>query len=95
MSAGRCGATAVMDGNTVVGIITDGDIRRSIEKGLSPITPARDIMSTSPKMMESNQLAVEAFQCMESTAITQIVVLEQGHYQGMVHLHDILKEGIY
>lgn len=95
MSAGRCGATAVMDGNTLVGIITDGDIRRSIEKGLSPSTPARDIMSTSPKTMESNQLAVEAFQCMESTSITQIVVLEQGHYQGMVHLHDILKEGIY
>jgi arabinose-5-phosphate isomerase len=95
MSAGRCGATAVMNGDDLVGIVTDGDVRRSIEKGLPSTTPAIDIMSPSPKVMESSQLAVAAFQLMESTSITQIVVVEDGHYQGLVHLHDILKEGIY
>ncbi len=95
MSAGRCGATAVMNENDLVGIITDGDIRRSIERRLPDSTTAGDIMSNAPKVMHPSDLAVQAFRLMESTAITQIMVVDQGEYRGMVHLHDILKEGIY
>lgn len=95
MSAGRCGATAVMNENDLVGIITDGDIRRSIERRLPDSTIAGDIMSNAPKVMHPSDLAVQAFRLMESTAITQIMVVDQGEYCGMVHLHDILKEGIY
>jgi arabinose-5-phosphate isomerase len=95
MSSGRCGATAVMKGDLLVGIITDGDIRRSMEKELSPKATAGDIMSISPTVMDSKELAVQAFQTMESTAITQVIVVNDGKYYGMVHLHDILKEGIY
>ena len=85
----------MMKGDLLVGIITDGDIRRSMEKELSPKATAGDIMSISPKVMDSKELAVQAFQMMESTAITQVIVVNDGKYYGMVHLHDILKEGIY
>ena len=95
MSAGRCGATAVMQQGDLVGIITDGDIRRSMEKGFLSTATAGDIMSTSPCVMDSKELAVQAFQLMETRAITQVIVVDQGKYAGVVHLHDILKEGIY
>ncbi len=96
MSAGRCGATAVLDGTDVVGIITDGDLRRHLERfRTAQQVQASDLMNATPKLMHSSDLAVEAFQILEQNAISQIIVLNEGQYVGMVHLHDILREGIF
>lgn len=97
MSGGRLGAVAVIDKqNKLLGIVTDGDLRRMLEKyqdvdGLK----AKDIMSVSPKTISEEELAYNAFQMMEKSSITQLVVTgESGVYKGMVHLHDILREGV-
>lgn len=97
MSAGRLGAVAVLDADgQLMGIVTDGDLRRMLEKykdvdGLK----AKDIMSVSPKIISEEELAYHAFQLMEKNSITQLVIVDsQGIYQGMVHLHDILREGV-
>lgn len=96
ISQNRLGATAVLDkeGN-LIGIITDGDVRRMVEKG-TPITAlsAKDIMSKNPKTINSNELAVNAFNIMEKNKITSVVVMEEGRYIGLIHIHDILREGI-
>ena len=80
----------------MVGIITDGDIRRMLEKTLdfSNLT-AKDIMSASPKHIQKDALAIEALEQMESNNITQILVTENNKYVGVVHLHDLIKEGIF
>ena len=66
-----------------------------MEQGhLSDLT-AHDIMTSAPKTMQADQLAVVAFQLMEADSISQLIVTRNGEYAGMVHLHDILKEGIY
>jgi arabinose-5-phosphate isomerase len=96
ISASRLGATAVLD-NTgkLAGIITDGDIRRMLEKGFSLDTlKAGDIMSKSPKTIDFSELAYKAFNIMEQNKITSVVVLEKGSYKGLVHIHDIIREGI-
>jgi len=92
----RLGATAVTREGKVVGIVTDGDVRRMVEKqtNLSSLQ-ASDMMSHSPKTIDATELAVEGFQTMESNQITQLIVMDKGSYVGMVHLHDILKEGIF
>ncbi|MFT6844110.1 MAG: arabinose-5-phosphate isomerase [Flavobacteriales bacterium] len=97
ISSKRVGATIVVENNTLVGIITDGDLRRMLEKGLSmETTVAADIMSKNPKTIPSSSLAVEAFQMMEMADIMQLIVVdEQLTPQGIIHLHDILKEGIF
>jgi arabinose-5-phosphate isomerase len=91
----RLGVTAVVDGNVIVGIITDGDIRRMLEKtmNLEGVT-AQEIMTQSPKMIDSEALVSEALNVLESNQITQLVVMHDGAYQGIIHLHDILKEGV-
>jgi arabinose-5-phosphate isomerase len=96
ISKKRMGATAVISQNRVVGMITDGDIRRMLEKStnIGKIT-AKDIMAKSPKTVDANALAVEAFHMMESFNITQVVVIKNDKYKGIIHLHDILKEGIF
>jgi arabinose-5-phosphate isomerase len=96
ISAGRLGATAVLDKNgKLQGIITDGDIRRMLEKGISASShKASDIMSTNPKTIESSELAYKAFNIMEQNKITSVIVLEKGIYKGLVHIHDIIREGI-
>lgn len=96
ISKGRLGATAVLDNGQVVGIVTDGDLRRLLEKGekLNEAT-AESMMSPNPKTMDGERLAVAAFELMESNSITQIVITGDGQYRGIVHLHDILKEGIF
>lgn len=94
MSQGRCGATAVIDQEQVVGIITDGDLRRHLEATQPATTTAHNLMSSSPKTLEGSHLAVHAFQIMEEHAISQIIVTHEGAYAGMVHLHDLIKEGI-
>ena len=91
----RLGVTAVLDGSEIKGIITDGDIRRMLEKttDLSAIT-AKDIMTVNPKSIEINSKVEDALNIMESFKITQLVVTDNNLYAGIIHLHDILKEGI-
>lgn len=96
ISKGRVGATAVLKNNKVIGIITDGDLRRAMEKKLDfEKTKASDIMSKKPKHSQSADLAVKAFQLMEKNKISQLLVLDGKEYLGMVHIHDLLKEGFY
>jgi len=91
----RLGAAAVVENSNLVGVITDGDIRRMLEKGqFSETFTAKDIMGTNPKTIDASALAVDALQQMRSLHISQILVLENGVYAGIVHLHDLLKEGI-
>jgi len=96
ISTKRLGATAVIDENKkMVGIITDGDLRRMLQKQVKiENIKAEDIMTKGPKTIEKNQLAINAFNIMEDYNITQLAVMEGKKYIGMVHLHDILKEGI-
>ncbi len=95
MSAGRCGATAVQRGNAIIGIITDGDMRRAMESGLGSDAKADQLMNPTPKTLPEDALAVGAFQLMEKHSISQIVVMDGERYVGIVHLHDILREGIF
>ena len=96
ISSKLLGATAVVDeSDKLIGIITDGDIRRMLQKYDSlENLKAIDIMSANPKTIDKNELAINAFNLMESNSITQLVVAKNGKYLGIVHLHDILKEGI-
>ncbi len=96
ISRKRLGATVVLQGDTILGIITDGDLRRVIEKGADiREVKATDMMSHSPKTIDQDELAVSGFQVMENNHITQLIVTRNGQYKGIVHLHDILKEGIF
>lgn len=96
ISSKRLGATAVVDKGKLVGVVTDGDIRRMLGSKLDIAkTKAADIMGLAPKSIESSALAVEAFQIMEKHNITTLLVMQDGKYKGIVHLHDILKEGIF
>ena len=96
ISQNRLGATVVLDSdNNLMGIITDGDVRRMVEKG-EPLSSlkARDIMSRNPKVIGKGDLAVNAFSIMEKNKITSVVVLDEGKYVGLIHIHDVLREGI-
>lgn len=92
----RLGVTVVVDENeNIVGIITDGDLRRMLEKDLYHAkAKAQDIMTLNPKMIDSKALAVHALEIMRNNNITQLVVIENNKYFGIIHLHDLLKEGI-
>ncbi|MCB2194455.1 MAG: KpsF/GutQ family sugar-phosphate isomerase [Bacteroidetes bacterium] len=96
ISSKRLGATVVLgDSNEILGIITDGDIRRMLQKyNTFENLTAKDIMSANPKTVNKDELAINAFHLMENNNITQLVVVNKNKYVGMVHLHDILKEGI-
>ncbi|MDO4728508.1 MAG: KpsF/GutQ family sugar-phosphate isomerase [Bacteroidota bacterium] len=95
ISQKRLGVTAVMENEKIVGIITDGDIRRMLEKYDSfKGVRAKDIMSKNPKFVEEESMAIEALRKMEDYAITQLLVLKDGAYRGIIHIQDILKEGI-
>ncbi|MDE5421051.1 KpsF/GutQ family sugar-phosphate isomerase [Ancylomarina sp. DW003] len=96
ISSKRMGAAAVTDGSSkLLGIITDGDLRRMMQQyeDMKPLK-AKDIMSVSPKTIGEDELAINAFHQMEKNSITQLVVCDGEKYIGLVHLHDILKEGI-
>jgi len=95
ISSKRLGATAVMESGQLVGIITDGDLRRMLERydNVEKLR-ARDIMTRNPETIPQDELAINAFNQMEDHNITQLIVKENGQYLGMIHLHDILKEGI-
>ncbi len=96
ISTKRLGATAVVENDELLGIITDGDLRRMLEKNqdMKNIVAA-DIMSKSPKTVQQDTLAVEAFHLMESNSITTLIVLNKNVYRSIIHLHDILKEGVF
>lgn len=95
ISAKRLGATAVMSDGKFTGIITDGDLRRMLQKNerISGIT-AKDIMTANPKTITAGSLVVEALSIMRKYNITQLPVFDNDQYVGVIHLHDILKEGI-
>ncbi len=93
----RLGAAAVIENNEIVGMITDGDIRRMLEKydSIASLT-AKDIMSLNPKTINYNAMAVDAMNTLENCGITQILVeTTSKEYVGIVHLHDLIKEGIF
>ena len=98
ISEKRLGVTAVTnDNNKIIGIITDGDIRRMLSKTtkIDELT-ANDIMSKNPKSINVDSMAVEALEMLENNSITQILVTNnENNYVGVVHLHDIIKEGIF
>ncbi|WKK60001.1 SIS domain-containing protein [Sphingobacterium sp. BN32] len=91
----RLGATVVLEYDKILGIITDGDIRRMLEKheDISRLS-AKDIMSLNPKTIDRNELAVNALHTMRQFSISQLVVTDEGKYAGIIHIQDILKEGI-
>lgn len=92
----RLGVTAVVnEAKNVLGIITDGDLRRMLARtsDFSKLT-AEDIMTASPKIVESNMMAVDALDLLEENGITQLLVADDKTYSGVVHLHDLIKEGI-
>lgn len=95
MTSKRLGATAVTDNGRLLGIITDGDLRRMLVSGrtIENLT-AQDIMSANPKTIDENAMAVNAFHIMEQNHITQLIVLKDNVYAGVIHIHDILQEGI-
>lgn len=89
------GVTAVVEDTNIIGIITDGDLRRMLSKTKDFTNlSARDIMSKNPKTIEANAMAVDAMELMEKHGISQLLVEEEGLYAGVVHLHDLIKEGI-
>jgi arabinose-5-phosphate isomerase len=96
ISKKRLGATAVLNNeNNMVGIITDGDIRRMFEKYDEFKTiVAKDIMSKNPKTINVDMLAVEALEQMKQNNISQLLVVENEQYAGILHVHDLMREGI-
>ena len=89
------GVTAVVENDKIIGIITDGDLRRMLSKvdDFSGLT-AKDIMGMNPKRIEVEAMAIDALEVMETNGISQLLVEEKGKYAGVVHLHDLIKEGI-
>ena len=95
ISQKRLGATAVIKNDKLKGIITDGDLRRMLEKGDSfSLLSAKNIMSRNPKKITVDSLAYDALQIMEENNISQILVVDKDAYIGIVHIHEILKAGI-
>lgn len=95
ITTGRLGATAVLDKNKLVGIITDGDLRRMMKNNKSiDHLIAEKIMSLNPRTVDKDTLAADAFLTMKSLNISQIIVTDKNKYLGFVHLHDFLREGI-
>jgi arabinose-5-phosphate isomerase len=96
MTKKRLGITAVIGNDKKLkGVITDGDLRRMLEisDSIQDIT-AMDIMSENPKTIEPSEMAVNALDIMRKNGITQLVVAEEGTYLGILHLHDLVREGL-
>ncbi len=95
ISSKRLGAAAVVEGDKLLGIVTDGDLRRMLEQGGNMETLcASDIMTADPQTIDEEELVVNALEIMRKNKITQLPVLKNGGYVGVVHMHDIIKEGI-
>jgi len=97
MSAKRLGVTAVTKNDKIIGIITDGDIRRMLSKSTDINSfLAKDIMSKNPKTIHIDAMAIDALDKLENNSITQILAVDEANnYAGVVHLHDLIKEGIF
>ena len=96
MTHKRLGATVVCDGDRLLGIITDGDLRRMLMNGPDiEHVKASQIMTSNPKTIDDEALVVDALHKMRNNSITQLPVMHEGKYLGIIHLHDILKEGIF
>ncbi len=89
------GVTAVLENDKIIGIVTDGDIRRMLQKttDISGLT-ARDIMSLNPRSIEADAMAVDALDVLEENKISQLLAMKDGKYFGVVHLHNLIREGI-
>lgn len=95
ISSKRLGATAVMDNSNLIGIITDGDLRRMLEKSQDiGGFVAKDIMTSNPRTIDKNTHVADALSIMRKENITQLLVVDGSNYVGVIHLHDILREGI-
>jgi len=95
ISSKRLGATAVLDNDELVGVITDGDLRRMIEKHNDfRQLKAYDVMTKHPLTVDQDELVVAALELMRKNNITQLPVVSENKYVGVIHLHDILREGI-
>lgn len=95
ISGGRLGATAVLNEGKIAGIITDGDLRRMLQhRSDLQLISAADIMSHQPYTIHSTALAMEARALMQDHNITQLIVTKEGDYHGIIHLHDLMKEGL-
>ncbi len=96
ISSKRLGVTAVIENEKLVGIITDGDLRRMLQKTTKiDNIKAKDIMSVNPRTINKDTMAVDALYLMRQNNITQLIVLEREKYVGILHLHDLLNEGIF
>ena len=96
ISEKRLGATAVIEDNKLLGIITDGDLRRMLEKETSfSHFKAEHIMNVNPKTVSIKSMVVDALQIMEDNNISQIIVMHNDTYVGILHIHEILKLGIF
>jgi arabinose-5-phosphate isomerase len=96
ISSKRLGATAVLgQSGNLLGVITDGDLRRMLARN-QPIEglQAQDILTPNPKTIAFDAMAVDALAQMRESSITQLLVLEGDQYRGVVHLHDLLREGL-
>ena len=95
MTSGRLGATAVVDDhNQVIGIITDGDLRRMLmNQNFQENITAAHIMTHSPKTIENSALAARAMEQMRAQSISQLLVTDEQGYCGIIHMHDLIKEG--
>lgn len=95
ISGSLLGATAVIDKGQIAGVITDGDLRRMLAQNqdLTTLT-AETICNRNPKSIESGSLAVHALDMMRQYDITQLLVTQEGKYAGMIHLHDLVREGL-
>ncbi len=95
ISSKMYGATAVLDKNIVVGIITDGDIRRVLNQNQNPMNlKVNEIMVKNPKFVSGDMLGLEALNLMNKSKITQLLVIDDGNYKGMIHMHELLKAGL-
>jgi len=96
MTSKRLGATAVVGpAQELLGIITDGDLRRMLEKNVNTASlHARDIMSSKPTTILKDALAVEALELLRAKDISQLPVMDGSEYMGFIHIHDLIKEGI-
>jgi arabinose-5-phosphate isomerase len=95
ISSKMYGATAVLDKNIVIGIITDGDIRRVLNQNQNPMNlKVSEILVKNPKFVNGDMLGSEALDLMNKSKITQLLVIDDGHYKGMIHMHELLKAGL-